>query len=91
LITSKSDRLIRNPDAYLARAVTNYRDDCVTGFSDPFAAKVALWQVAVSVYEIAVDPGPWIDELRAIARDHLKAGQIESTVRSAARRADRRG
>jgi len=83
--------MIRDPDAYLAKAVINFRDDCAIGFSDDFAAKAALWQVAVNVFEIAVDPGPWIDELRAIARDHLKAGQIESTVRSAARRADRRG
>jgi hypothetical protein len=89
LTTSKSVSGIRNPDAYLAKAVTNYRDDCVTGFSDAFAAKMALWQVAVSVYEIANDPEPWVGQLREIALAHLKASQIESTVRSAARRARR--
>ena len=81
--------MIRNPGRYLAKAVINYRDDCAAGFSDEFAAKGALWQVAVSVYEIAADPGPWIDQFRQIARDHLKAGQVESTVKSAARRARR--
>jgi hypothetical protein len=83
--------VIRNPDAYLAKAVTNYRDDCATGFTDVGQAKRALWQVAVNVYEIAADPAPWISELRAIAAGHLKPGQIDSTVRSAARKAGGRG
>jgi hypothetical protein len=80
---------IRNLDAYLARVVVNYRDACAPGFPDDFEAKRALWQVAVSVCEIAADPGPWLDQLREIALDHLKASQVESTVRSAARRARR--
>jgi hypothetical protein len=81
--------IIRDPGAYLAKAVINYRDDCAIGFSDDFAAKAALWQVAVNVYEIADDPGPWIDQLCRIARDYLKPGQIDSTVKSAARKARR--
>jgi hypothetical protein len=75
---------IRNPDAYLAKAVCNYRDDCVAGFPDEWAAKGALWQIAVNVFEIAVDPAPWIGQLRAIALEYLKPGQVDSTLNSAA-------
>jgi hypothetical protein len=82
---------ISNPDAYLARAIVNYRDECAPGFPDDYEAKRALWRVAVAVYEIAGDPGPWLDQLREIARHQLKPGQIDSTVKSAARKADRRG
>jgi len=81
---------IRNPDAYLAKTVVGYRDDCAAGFSDDFAAKGALWHVALVVYEIADDPAPWIDQLRAIAADYLKSGQIDSTVNSARVKAGRR-
>jgi hypothetical protein len=87
--SSATVTVIRNPDRYLAKAVTNYRDDCVSGFTDDGEAKRALWQVAVNVYEIAneADAERWIDQLRRIAADHLKPGQIDSTVRSAARKA----
>ena len=82
--------MIRNPERYLAKAVTNYRDDCASGFTDAGEAKRALWQVAVNVLEIAADPAPWLDQLRQIAADHLKPGQIDSTVSSARRKAGRR-
>jgi hypothetical protein len=83
--------MIRNPNAYLAKAVENYRNDCIAGFTDDGAAKRALWQVAVNVYEIAGDPGPWISQLRQIALEHLKPGQVDSSLRSAARKTGRRG
>ena len=82
---------IRNLDRYLAEAVTNYRDDCASGFTDVGQAKRALWQVAVNVYEIGHDPERWIGELRTIAADHLKPGQIDSTLTSARRKAGKRG
>jgi hypothetical protein len=82
--------VIRNPDRYLAKAVTNYRQDCASGFTDVGQAKRALWQVAVNVFEIADDPAPWLDQLRQIAAGHLKPGQIDSTVNSARRRAGSR-
>jgi hypothetical protein len=82
---------IRNPDRYLVTVVDSYRDDCDQGFSDDWAAKQALWKAAVVVYETADDPEAWLDVLAAVATGvaGLKAGQVESTIKSARHKAAR--
>jgi hypothetical protein len=82
---------IRNIERYLTAVIAEYRDDCAGGFPDEYAAKTALWKAAVIVWEVASDPAPWIDELRLIALDVLKASRIETTIQSARRRAVRDG
>jgi hypothetical protein len=78
---------IRNASRYLTAVIGEYGQTCALGFPDEFAAKQALWKAAVVVCEVADDPEPWLDELRAIALDVLKAGRIETTLQSARRRA----
>ncbi len=78
---------IRNVARYLATIVEKYRDDCAAGFPDEWEAKRALWKAAVIVWDTADDADPWIDELRNIALDVLKASRIETTIQSARRRA----
>jgi hypothetical protein len=84
-------RNVRNPDAYLCKAVCNFRDDCTAGFSDVFAGKRVLFQVAINIYEIAEDPDPWIGELIDIALGHMKQRHVESAINGAARKVGRRG
>lgn len=79
--------VIRNIDRYLRAVLDEYRDDCATGFPDEYAAKQALWKAAVIVWEVADDPQPWLDELRNLALDILKASRIEPTIQSARRKA----
>ena len=81
---------IRDADRYLAAVVSDYRQTCATGFPDEGEAKRALWKAAVVVCEVADDAEPWLAELRVIAADVLKPSRIESTVRSARRRAGNR-
>jgi hypothetical protein len=78
---------VRNPDRYLTAVVDEYRETCAAGFPDEWAAKQVLWKAAVVVYEVADDPDPWLDELRAIALDVLKPARVEGTLQSARRRA----
>jgi hypothetical protein len=81
---------VRNVDRYLTAVVDEYRDDCAGGFPDEYEAKRAVWKAAVIVWEVADDAEPWLDELRTIALvAGLKAGQVESTVKSAKRKAAR--
>ena len=80
---------IRNVDRYLTAIVDEYRETCAAGFSDEYTAKQALWKAAVIVWEVADDAEPWLDELRNIALDVLKASRIETTIQSARRRAVR--
>jgi hypothetical protein len=84
-------RNVRNPHGYIAKAVENYRADCVAGFPDEWAAKQAFWQVALCVFEVApeAERERWIAQLQRIAQDHLKPGQVRSTLKSAAARARR--
>jgi hypothetical protein len=79
---------VRNAGNYLTAVVDEYRETCAQGFPDEWAAKQVLWKAAVVVYEVADDAEPWLDELRAIALvAGLKTGQVESTVKSARRKA----
>jgi hypothetical protein len=78
---------VRNAGRYLAAVVDEYGQTCALGFSDEWEAKQALWKAAVVVCEVADDPEPWLDELRVIALDVLKASRIETTIQSARRRA----
>ena len=82
-------RSVHNPDAYLAKAICNFRDDCTAGFGNVFAGKRALWQVAVNVYEVADDPEPWIGELISIALGCMRQRHVESAISGAARKARR--
>lgn len=83
---------VTDADRYLTAVIADYRERCDSGFSDEYAAKGALWKAAVVVLETASDPEPWLDQLRAIARDvsiggkPFKASRIESVIRSARRR-----
>jgi len=80
---------IRDADRYLAAVVSDYRQTCATGFADEGEAKRALWKAAVVVCEVASNPDLWLSELRTIALDTLKESRIETTIRSAKRRAVR--
>jgi hypothetical protein len=81
---------VKNVDRYLAAVIAEYRAACAAGFTDEYAAKQALWKTAVVVCEVANSPEPWLSELRGIAADVLKPSRIESTIRSAKRRAGKR-
>lgn len=78
---------VRNVERYLTAVVGDYRETCALGFPDEWEAKQALWKAAVVICEVADDAEPWLDELRAIALDVLKASRIEPTIHSARRRA----
>ena len=80
----------RSPDRYLTVVVSDYRAACALGFTDEYAAKQALWKAAVVVCEVAGNPEPWLNELRSIAANVLKASRIESTIRSAKRKVGNR-
>ncbi len=77
---------IRNLYLYLSAVVGQFRE-AVTGSADEFEAKKALWKAAVVIFEVADDPRPWLDQLRMIAVNLIKPNRIESTIRSAERKA----
>lgn len=84
---------IKSQDRYLTAVISEFRDDCLNGFTDEYDAKKSLWHTAVVVFEVADDPGPWLDEIRDIAldaftRQHYRPRQIEGTISSARRKAE---
>lgn len=78
---------VRNVDKYLDAVVRDCRDDFAAGFANDYEARQRLWKSSVVIWEVADDPEPWLDELRQIALDTIRATQIESTIRSAERKA----
>lgn len=79
---------IRNPSRYLSAVVQEFRDDVADGFANEYEAKRALWKTAIIIFETADNPDPWLDEIRDIALDVIKAQRIAQTISSARKRAN---
>jgi hypothetical protein len=81
--------LVRNPARYLSALVAEYRAECATGFASDYRARLRLWHAALVVFEVSEDPDPWLDRLRDLSLGHIRPSQIETTIRSAERKAAR--
>ncbi len=79
--------LVRNVERYLSAVIAEYRDECATGFPNDYEARRKLWHCAVVVCETTDDPEPWLDQLRELSPGHIRPTQVETTIRSAERKA----